>query len=321
MGLTQADRGDPSSRGPNGLTVVMYHYVREVSGTRFPGLNAMTPGAFKDQVATLVARYEMASLQTAMDFLSGQYLAERDLCLLTFDDGLREHHETVAPVLEAVGVSGLFLLPTASLEDGRVLPVHKSHFLAAFLGFEDYRARFLEALRQRGAMDHGSMVDPTTAARTYRWDAPAVGQFKYLINYVLDRAVRDAVVDLLFIRVLGDERKFANELYLTWDDARKMQSQGMLIGGHTHTHPVLADCPTKQKRTEISSCARLLRARLDAQDLWPFAYPFGKSDTYDLEVQQILRDAGFHCSFTTEVGSNLPGQHLFEVKRVDPKDV
>src|SRR5579871_1233359 len=131
------------------LHVVMYHYVREFSRTAFPEIKGMELEEFRSQVNRLSEKYEMATLESTLAFLNGAYRPERDLCLLTFDDGLKEHFETVTSFLTERRIQGVFFLVTSCLEDGRVAPVHMNHFLMARLGPEPYRVIFSERLRHR----------------------------------------------------------------------------------------------------------------------------------------------------------------------------
>ena len=167
------------------------------------------------------------------------------------------------------------------------------------------------------------------ARRTYRWDTPEVASFKYLLNFQLPVDLRDRVPDALFVAYLGDEAGFAGELYLSWDEARKMQSAGMLIGGHSHSHVALATLSDDQQQLDLKTCADLLRDRLNGQALrqgsgqawWPFSYPYGKADSFNEATVEVLRKLDFICAFATEVGPNGAGQDVFRIRRIDPKDV
>ena len=132
------------------LRVIMYHYVRELSRSPFPQLKAMLLDDFRGQLTGLRERYEMATLESATAFLNGAYRPARDLCLLTFDDGLKEHYRDVTPLLAECRVQGLFFVISGCVEEQRLAPVHMNHFLMAALGFQSYRSSFLrEAARER----------------------------------------------------------------------------------------------------------------------------------------------------------------------------
>lgn len=298
----------------------MYHYVRDPARTAFPRIKGLTVDGFARQLAALCDSFEMASLETALAFLSGRYLPRRDLCLMTFDDGLKEHAETVTPMLAERGVQGLFFVPTAALAESRVLAVHKNHFLMAALDFAEYRAATLAQLRSL-APDVAVDVDPAIAASTYRWDEPSVAAFKYLLNFVVSEALRDRVLDALFPIYLGDEREFAPNLYVSWDEARSMQDAGMLIGGHSHGHAALATLDDDSRRYDLDTCTALLRRNLQQQPSWPFSYPYGKRHLYGERTADAVRDLGYSCAFATEVGTNEPGCDLFALRRLDTKDV
>ena len=307
-----------ATASPNHLHVIAYHYVRDLTRSRFPRLKAMDAADFRCQVDELQERFEFATLESALAFLAGDYRPRRDLCLLTFDDGVRDHWEEVFPYLNARSIQGVFFLVTSCLA-GRVAAVHKNHLLMAALDFDDYRRRFLRALAGQHAGE--LQVDPGRARATYRWDSDEVAQFKYLLNFMLPESLRNKVLDAVFEECLGSDAEFSRMLYLNWDEARTMQRNGMIVGGHTHTHAVLARLGPGDQRRELQVSTELLRHRLHPQAVWPFSYPYGKDDSFDAETIGSLQRLGYACAFTTEPGGNEPKQDAFRIRRIDPKDV
>jgi peptidoglycan/xylan/chitin deacetylase (PgdA/CDA1 family) len=301
------------------LWVVMYHYVRDLPRTRFPRIKGMLTADFGKQVDRLSGRYEMATLESALAFLAGEYHPVRDLCLLTFDDGLKEHYTDVLPILSERRIQGLFFVITRCPEEGRVVPVHKNHFLMAELPFDEYRHAFLARLGE-ASPDTPTEVDVTQATSSYRWDMPDVAAFKYLLNMRLPEALREEILDALFAEYLGDEAEFARQLYLSWEEAREMQAQGMLMGGHSHNHAALATLDDETQQADLERCAQLLHSRLCPQAMWPFSYPYGQSHTFNSVTVETIRDLGFACSFATAVGPNEAGQDIYSIRRIDPKD-
>ena len=59
------------------LRVVMYHYVRDLPRTQFPRLKGMLTEDFRHQVNELSSIYEMASIESALDFMTGEYRPRR----------------------------------------------------------------------------------------------------------------------------------------------------------------------------------------------------------------------------------------------------
>jgi peptidoglycan/xylan/chitin deacetylase (PgdA/CDA1 family) len=304
------------------LYISTYHYVRDLPRTRFPEIKGMLVEDFRQQVKLLPEIFEMATLNSALEFLAGTYMPQRDLCLMTFDDGLKEHYTVVTPMLAEHGIQGIFFPITSCTNDSVVASVHMNHFLLAELGINRYRAVFTQALRELSLDEYAEMpVDCRAARQTYPLDNLETAEFKYLVNFLLPAGPRDIVVKSLFAEWIDTERTFASELYLNWDEVREMQGVGMLIGGHTHTHRPLARLDDVELEFDLDRCWSLMSANLEPQSLWPFSYPYGKSDSFNLNVVQKLRHLGFCCALCTETGLNVPGTDIFAIHRVDCKQI
>src|SRR5690242_20363329 len=97
------------------LHIVMYHYVRDLARTPYPRIKGMLLDDFERQVRMLASDFEMATLETALAYVAGSYQPRRPLCLLTFDDGLKEHYREVTPILNRLGIEGIFHVITGCL--------------------------------------------------------------------------------------------------------------------------------------------------------------------------------------------------------------
>jgi len=188
----------------------MYHYVRDTAGTPFPALKGMPVAGFREQVTQLASQFEMASIESALDFMTGEYRPRRDLCLLTFDDGLREHYTEVMPFLHEKRIRGVFFLITGCLEDRKLTAVHMNHFLMASMDFQDYADAFFRKVVAICPDAFAPLnVDAAAAAQTYPWDTPEVARFKYLFHFGMDTELRDGAVRELFVEHIGNEAEFA----------------------------------------------------------------------------------------------------------------
>jgi peptidoglycan/xylan/chitin deacetylase (PgdA/CDA1 family) len=308
------------SKTETGLWVIAYHYVRDLPRTRFPRIKGRLVSEFEQQVAWLSERCEMATLESALAFVVGDYEPALDLCLLTFDDGLKEHYTNVLPILAQRHIEGLFFISTVCLEHHRVLPVHKNHFLMAELEFDKYRAAFLNqlaTLSDQAPCDE----DADKAKLAYPWDGPEVSAFKFFLNYRISEHLRVRVLNALFETFLGDESVFARDLYLNWEEVRQMQGQGMVIGGHSNNHVALSSLGPEEQEVDLATCAGVLHQRLTPQPLWPFCYPYGHSYSFNETTIRHLRAQKFVCSFTTESGAIRAGDDPFALRRVDTNDV
>jgi len=298
----------------------MYHYVRDLPRTQFPRLKGILIDDFRQQVDELSSKYEMASVESALDFMTGEYRPRRDLCLLTFDDGLKEHYTDVTPFLAEKRIRGIFFLITSCVEERKVAAVHMNHFLMAALDFDEYAGAFFRKVVALSPDAFAPLnIDAVRAAQTYPWDTPEVARFKYLFNFGMDPELRDRAVRDLFATHIGDEAAFAQELYVTWEEARRMQRSGMSIGGHTHQHKPLANLGTRELLWDLETCHRLLLRNLTQQAVWSFSYPYGKRDSFHIRAVRKLQQLGFRCAFSTESSDNRRGCDRFTVGRTDCK--
>src|SRR5262249_44751334 len=107
---------------PMRLLAVNHHYYREVRPPS--GIYPITPDDFHRQADTVSsAGWTVADRRETLT--SG-----RDVCLLTFDDGLKEQM-AAARWLHENGYWGIFFVPTLPIVEKIVLDVHKLHMVRA----------------------------------------------------------------------------------------------------------------------------------------------------------------------------------------------
>ena len=83
----------------------------------------------------------------------------------------------------------------------------------------------------------------------------------------------------------------ADEVWMTWAQAREMRDAGMSFGGHTVNHPILASLPTEGQEEEIRGCSARLAAELGTT-MRAFSYPVGSPDAFDATTTALVRAAG-----------------------------
>ena len=93
------------------VTIVMYHYVRDLEHSRFPAIKGLSVERFCRQLDHIQARYTPIA---ADDLIEAVSPAKKELptnpILLTFDDGYSDHFTNVFPMLDARGIQGCFFL-------------------------------------------------------------------------------------------------------------------------------------------------------------------------------------------------------------------
>src|SRR3954453_10468505 len=218
---------------------------------------------FRQHIRDLSREFEMASMQSALDFLDGSYHPRRNQCLLTFDCGWREHYTDATPILSELRISGVFSVITSCLEE-RTLPVsHMREYLLETLGFDEFASDFFrKVVSSRPDAFAPLNIDIAGAAELYPTELPEVGRFKYLLEFGMDHELRDRAVRSMFADWIGDGAALADSLYIGWEEARSMQAEGMVIGGHAHRHAPLAYLSAPDLMSDLETCYTLLRRHL-----------------------------------------------------------
>ncbi len=279
---------------PFDLTVMMYHYVRD------PGdeaeLNSGIPGlgvsSFEAQLDFLAENYHLISWPMLRDCLTGSTPLPERACLLTFDDGVRDHYVNVYPALKRRDLSGLFF----ALARSAGMPVtlaHKIHFLLARLGIDRLRRAYLELLdgSQRLAFELAdARYRPAFASNS---PSDEVDIFKLVLQRDLS-AISEPILAELFKQHIGPEIEIASQFFLNADQIEQMEAGGMYFGGHSQSHPWFDWIPAGSQSQEIEASRQWLEHF--APGPWPFAYPYGGLND---RSSAFLQAQGFLCAFTT----------------------
>ncbi len=299
---------------PLELTVMMYHYVRDPgdeaeAGSGIPGLSTEI---FEAQLDHLSKQHTFVTWLDVRAALMEAKPLPPSACLLTFDDGVRDHYLNVFQILRQRHVSGLFFILARHEEDGLVLG-HKLHFLLARLTPDELRAAIWTKL------DAGQRERFMSAERRYRLTYPGntLNERINLLKVVLQRDFSievDPILSELVATHIGSEHELAQAYYLNSDQIRRMSAGGMHFGGHSHTHPWFDWITPEQRNAEIRASADCLRP-IETEP-WAFAFPYGGLSD---DSPQLLKRHGFVASFTTK--SHIQHPHPYFIGRLDGEEV
>jgi peptidoglycan/xylan/chitin deacetylase (PgdA/CDA1 family) len=305
------------------LTVVMYHYVRDLERSPYPRLKALRTEDFEGQLEYLLRHHAPCSAADIVAASRGLGALPPNACHLSFDDGFLDHFLTVFPRLEARGVPASFYPPARAVLERAVLDVHRVQFVLAAVGDPSgLPAEVFDLVgRWRNDVDLPSDQDLFQVyGRPNRWDPAEVIFVKRVLQRGLPEAVRSAVAAELFQRhVASDEPAFASQLYMDLEQLRTMARHGFEIGGHGYAHRWLEGAPVPEQAEEIERTVSFLAAVHGGRPRdWPMAYPFG---SYDRATLSLLEGAGCALGLTTRVGLAEDLTAPLELDRIDANDV
>jgi peptidoglycan/xylan/chitin deacetylase (PgdA/CDA1 family) len=105
------------------------------------------------------------------------------------------------------------------------------------------------------------------------------------------------------------------DLKMNWSQVKELGSQDhFIIGGHTHTHPILSFLSAESLRVELDTSLELLRDRTGVETVH-YAYPEGLQHCYNSLVISELKSRGIKCCPSAIPGKNTLEQDLFNLRR------
>lgn len=268
---------------PNLLRVLTYHRVDEPAAhpDRYPGLISATPKNFEQQINYLASHYHVVSMQDLLDTVQHRKVLPPRSVLLTFDDAYDDFAKYAWPALKRHNLPVTLFVPTAYPDDAeRVFWWDRLH-------------QAVNSVAERQSIDTPLGLLPVATAQQRRQT------YKRLRDHVkaLPHATAMALTNRIFddLGVVG-----ARQAVLGWDALRQLAKEGVTLGTHTRTHPLLNRVSPEELRAEVVDSLGDLQREIGATPPF-FAYPSGG---FDDQVVRTLREEGVLLAFTTVYGVN-----------------
>ncbi|NBI72308.1 polysaccharide deacetylase [Clostridiaceae bacterium] len=304
------------------LHVVMYHYIRDLAHSRYPGIKGLDLPLFREQIGFLKQMFRIVTMEEVILAARGKYDLPEDALILTFDDGYIDHYTYAMPVLEENNVQGAFFIPGKTFTEHRLLDVNKIHYILASAAPQ----KLLSALFERMDYYRGNEFDfpdnkelwAQYGVRAGRFDTADVLFIKYILQMVLPEKLRNRISSDLFKMYVGvPEELLAYELYMTEEQIRAMKRHGMHIGIHGYDHYWLGNLPEAKMEADIDQELAVMDEWID-RNAWVMNYPYGN---YNDQVIAYIKNRGCCLGFTTEVRTAvLDRDDPFKLPRLDCND-
>lgn len=276
------------------LLTVAYHYVIGPRSEYFQGLKGVTEKQFGDQLDRLAGRYSFIAPE---DVAECPWQDGTPRCLITFDDGTKDHALAAAPALQDRGIRALFFVTTGILAGESVIPANLLHLLLRESTPRDIADAFNASANEKGL---DVAVDLERPQSYYKYDDPVTASLKYQLNHVISSRVTAELLPLVFERVLGSLRPVWDRFYMNAADMASLERSGHVIAAHSHGHFNLARASSDERRADVARAAQVLRDNGFSSGRLHFAVPFGGSGAYSDEVLGVLRAAGFRFVYVND---------------------
>lgn len=228
-----------------------YHLVSDSEDARRGNYNYPSVKQFRDDLDFMLKHFKPISLE---DLLAGKNL--KGSFHLSFDDGLRECYEVVAPILKEKGVPATFFINPSFVDNKDLFHRYKASEITAML-----REKSINIKLQRTYADLASL-DEMAEEIGLNWD--------------------------------GWLQK--NKPYMTLEQIKTMQADGFTFGSHTMDHPEFELLDEETQLDEIRESMEWVVEKLNpAHKVFAFPFTdFGVSDiVFETCFSEQIFDASF----------------------------
>lgn len=278
------------------MKAIMYHYVRPFDSS-LPYLKSLHLDDFRKQLDYFEAEYGFVDYA---QFIQSIYTGlSPDGVVLTFDDGLSCHYEYVYKELKSRGLWGVFYISAKPFTDRCMLDVHRTHILLGRhrpeVVYDFLMSNITDCMIDKGKLNEFDLI---VYGRQENDDKTL--RIKKMMNYFVAYEYRNEILNKLMAQFVPDENMLAEQYYLNSEQIKEMRDNGMLIGSHTITHPVMSRLSVSEQAEEITGSFGFLETVLSELPCRTFCYPYGGFHSFTSETEQLLDDAGCLFSFNVE---------------------
>ena len=195
--------------------------------------------------------------------------------MVTFDDGYFDFEEHAWPILKRYGIPVTLFVPTAYPDQPK-----------RTFWWDDLYHAIQNTSRKNNLNTPIGALSLSNASRgqTYK-------QLKIYIKTLKHAEAISTVKQLC--SELGVQP--INNCILGWDSLRRLASEGVVLGAHTRTHPLMNRVTLEEAQVEAIGSSQDLERELGST-LPIFAYPSG---AFNDKVAIMLKNVGFKMAFTT----------------------
>jgi peptidoglycan/xylan/chitin deacetylase (PgdA/CDA1 family) len=220
---------------------------------------------------------------------------------ITFDDGFENNYSVAAPAMRALEIPGMFYVTSGFIDENG----------ASWIDLIEY------------AVERTPVVSLTLPYAGLTGQFVTVEEKIALLNRVRQVVKGDRSIDPYAFAAevarqtgAGFEPDPDLDQKMSWEQVRAMSEDPLFtIGGHSHTHRIMAYLEPDELVREVDLSLDLVRPHV-AGPLTHYSYPEGLTFCYSDEVIRLLMERGIVCSPSAEHGVNRLGDDLFHLKRV-----
>lgn len=260
---------------------------------------------FKQEIPYFKRNFQILSMDEVVKQIKLGQGFRRPSIAITFDDGYLDNYTLAYPVLKKHGVPATIYLTTSLV--GTMDTIWTEKIGLAFLKTKKDYLNFSTILG-----------DETVSVKTKEEKGLANSEVPEALKLRPDDERRELIRQLFEKLGVNEKcrRHFGERMMLNWDEVREMRNDGITIGSHSHTHPILSRMPIQKAKEEILNSKKVAEKNADVE-VKHFSFPNGREEDFSEELRDYCREIGFESTCSVIYGTNNASErNVFALKRI-----
>lgn len=286
---------------PNGIYAFNYHRIGDREKSSFDrAIFSCTEQAFEQQIIVLKQHFKIIDTVELAKIVERNEAINDRFAVITFDDGYLDNFTLALPILRKHQVKAVFYLTTGFLDSNKITWWDEIAYLLRKSVGNEYQLP--------NSISKYALIEDNID-NIIRNIMSEIKQTKCF-------SVLGALEDIRMKFPLAHQTLLIEEhqLFMNWQQAQELLKQGMEIGSHTLTHPILSQIDIEHHEKEIIDSKLLLEERLN-YEINSIAYPVGRYYCYNEKSIEFTLAAGYKIAFNNEPGFHRSISNALDINR------
>lgn len=260
---------------------------------------------FKREIAYFKRTFQIVSMDEVVNHLKSGRGFKRPSIAITFDDGYLDNYTLAYPVLKKHGIPATIYLTTG--------------FVGTLDGIWTEQLGFAFMETRKDQFNFPALLgDKTIPIKTKEEKEQANSEISEALKLRPDDERRELIQELHEKLEISEKygRNFRERMMLNWDEVQEMRKDGITIGSHSHTHPILSQMSSEKAKDEILTSKKVVEKNADIE-VKHFSFPNGREEDFSKELRDYCRRIGFESVSSVVYGPyDVSEKDPFALKRV-----
>ena len=283
------------------LLVVTYHGIYDGPKGKVPMPETFVHVAdMLNHLSFITQKYRLIGPDMLLRYMEGKGHIPKNAAMITFDDGYESFHRLALPALCSLRIQPVVFISTSYVEERKPFWFDAVWWLLNY-GSTAKKKSVQEFLGMRSCEGNAGVKECLAKMK----NLPLMRR-----NIIMNE------VEAWLIEAEKNDPRIKLFYGLTRSQVRAAEARGVRIGGHTHSHTILANLSDKDAEEEIVQNKNSLEKITGSESVY-FAYPNGGKTDFSDNHKIMLKRAGYRIGFSLTEGRSLPRLDPMSIARVN----